>query len=371
MADPYAVLGVSRNASADEIKRAYRRLAREHHPDTSSSPGAEERFKQVNAAYEVLSDPERRQRYDMFGDDGSRAAAGTAGAGGFGGFGDLGDLFESVFGAGFGRARPRGPRPVAERGGDVETTVRLAFRDAVFGTKQTVEVYAAGVCEPCGGDGLSPGSRRVRCGACEGTGEIRHVQRSIFGAMMTSRPCGRCSGAGQVPEAPCRSCGGEGRVMRSAKVVVEVPPGVEHGTTLRVRGRGEAGARGGQAGDLYVHIGVEPDSVFRRDGDDLHCRVQVPVSQAILGGAITVPTLDGEERIDVDPGTQPHTTVRVRGKGVPRLGGRGRGDLIVGLDVEIPKRLTGEQRDLIRRFAESRGEATPAEKPARKRGFLR
>ncbi|MHB8512161.1 MAG: molecular chaperone DnaJ [Actinomycetota bacterium] len=369
MADPYATLGVSRNASADDIRKAYRKLAREYHPDTSAHENAEERFKQINAAYETLSDPERRQRYDMFGDDGSRAASAGPG-GGFGGFGDLGDLMETFFGgSGFGTRRPRGPRSVAQRGLDIETTLRLAFAESVFGVNKEIEVYAPGLCDACKGSGLEEGSARVTCPACQGAGEIRTMQRSLFGAMMTARPCSRCEGSGLVPEKPCRTCGGDGRVMRSMRVTVEVPAGVEHGTTLRVRGRGETGVRGGEAGDLFVHIGVEPDSVFHRDGDDLICRITVPVTQAILGGSMTLPTLDGQEEIEFEPGTQPGTVVRVRGKGVPHLGGRGRGDLVIGIDVDIPRKLSGEQRDLVRKLAELRNESTSGGKANRKRGL--
>ncbi|HVL91108.1 MAG TPA: molecular chaperone DnaJ [Actinomycetota bacterium] len=372
MADPYAMLGVSRSASPEEIKKAYRRLARQYHPDTSAEPDAETRFKQINAAYEVLSDPERRQRYDMFGDDGSRAASAGSGAGANAGFGDLGDLFESFFGGGGfgGGGRRRGPRSVAERGADIETTVRLTIDEAVFGVKHELEVFAALACEVCHGAGVQEGTGHVRCGTCEGTGEIRQMQRSIFGAMMTARACGRCRGTGQVPEAPCPSCAGEGRMMRSMMVTVDIPAGVEHGTTLRVRGRGEAGVRGGPPGDLYVHIGVEPNETYHRKGDDLLCALRVPLTQALLGATVSVTTLEGEEEpIELEPGTQPGAVYRIKGRGVPKLGGRGRGDLVIEIDVEIPRKLSGEQRDLVRRLAELRGELV-AEKP-RKRGFLR
>lgn len=361
-ADFYALLGVPRTATQEDIKRAYRRLAREYHPDTSSHGDAEERFKQISAAYEVLSDPARRERYDMFG---------TADAApNFGGFGDLGDLMETFFGAGFGQRRQRGPRPAAQRGADLETTVKLSFREAAFGVTKDVSLYAAATCETCKGSGSTPGTFRIRCDACGGSGEVRSVQRSIFGTMMTSRACGRCEGTGEVAADPCRTCGGEGRMMQARNVSVEVPAGVEHGTTLRVRGRGEAGVRGGEAGDLYVHTAVDPDPVFRRERDDLICRLGVPLTQAILGAQVVVESLDGPETIKVAPGTQPGTVVRVPGKGVPRLGGRGRGDLLVHLDVEIPRKLTAEQRAIVEQLAEARGEK-PGEEPPAKRGRLR
>lgn len=371
MSDLYAVLGVSRDASPEEIKKAYRKLAREYHPDTSAHDNAEDRFKQISAAYETLSDPERRRRYDTFGEDGARAAAGAGGP--FGGFGDLGDLMESFFGQGFSTGRrSRGPRTVAQRGNDVETTVRLPLRDAVYGTQRAVELYLGAVCETCSGGGLEPGTSRIGCDACQGTGELRQMQRSIFGAMMTSRPCGRCAGSGQVAQSPCRVCAGEGRVTKASTVTVDIPGGVEHGTTLRVRGRGEAGLRGGEPGDLFVHIGVEPDSVFHRDGDDLVCTITVPATHAMLGATVTVPTLDGDqERLTVEPGTQPGTIMRIRGKGVPRLGNsHRRGDLVVGIDVEIPRKLSGEQRDAVARLADLRGE-TPAEAPKQKKRGLK
>jgi molecular chaperone DnaJ len=360
-ADLYALLGVARGASPEEIKRAYRKLAREYHPDTSSHGDAEERFKQISAAYEILSDPGRRERYDMFG---------TADAApNFGGFGDLGDLMETFFGSGFGTRRQRGPRPAAQRGADLETTLKLSFREAAFGMTKDVSVYAAATCETCTGSGCAPGTFRVRCEACAGSGEVRSVQRSIFGTMMTSRSCGRCDGTGQVAADPCRTCGGDGRSNVARSVSVEVPGGVEHGTTLRVRGRGEAGIRGGEAGDLYVHMSVDSDPVFHREADDLVCRLSVPLTQAILGAQILVSSLDGEEIIKIPPGTQPGAVVRLGGKGIQRLGGRGRGDLVIHLDIEIPRRLSAEQRAIVEQLAEARNEL-PGEEPARK-GRLR
>lgn len=349
MPDYYRVLGVGPNASQEDIKRAYRRLAREYHPDTNASPDAEERFKEISAAYEVLSDPAKRERYDMFGDAGPTAT--------FGGFGDLGDLMETFFGTPFGRTRARSTRrPVAQRGRDVETHLTLEFAEAVFGTEKQIDLRMVQSCDRCGGNGCEPGTLRTRCERCGGTGEFRHVQRSIFGTMMTSRPCGACEGTGEVAADPCRACAGEGRVLAGGSVTVDVPQGVEDGTTLRVRGRGEAGIRGGEPGDLYVHLHVGPHVQFRREGSDLHCRLAVPFTQAALGAEVALETLDGEEVVKIPPGTQPGTAIRVRGRGVPRLEGSGRGDLVVELDVEVPRRLTAEQRALIEQLAALRGE---------------
>jgi molecular chaperone DnaJ len=357
-ADYYALLGVSRAASQDEIKRAYRKLAREYHPDTSAHGDAEERFKQISAAYEVLSDPGRRERYDTFGTAENAAPN-------FGGFGDLGDIMETFFGSGFGTRRPRGPRPAAQRGNDLETTLKLTFREAAFGVTKEVSLYAAAMCESCKGSGCEPGTFRIRCEACAGAGEVRSVQRSIFGTMMTSRACGRCDGTGEVAADPCRTCAGDGRMSAARMVAVEVPGGIEHGTTLRVRGHGEAGVRGGEAGDLYVHMSVDGDPVFHREGDDLVCRLSVPLTQAILGAQILVDSLDGAETIKVPPGTQPGAVVRLGGKGIQRLGGRGRGDLVVHLDIEIPRKLSAEQRAIVEQLADVRGEL-PGDEPSKK-----
>jgi molecular chaperone DnaJ len=350
MPDYYRVLGVSPSASQDEIKRAYRRLAREHHPDASKAADAEERFKEINAAYEILSDPARRERYDMFGDASATAT--------FGGFGDLGDLMESFFGAPFGRTRARSSRrPVATRGADVETHLRLSFAEAVFGADKTIQLRAVTRCERCAGSGCEPGTMRTRCERCGGTGEFRHVQRSIFGTMMTSRPCGACEGTGEVAADPCRACSGQGRLIANTTVTVEVPPGVEDGMTLRVRGRGEAGARGGEPGDLYVHLDIAPHPQFRREGSDIVCTLSVAFTQAALGARVPVQTLDGEETVSIPAGTQPGASVRIRGKGVPGLQGGGRGDLVVRLEVEVPRKLTAEQRELVEKLAATRGEA--------------
>jgi len=343
--DYYSVLGVSRDASSEEIKRAFRALARQYHPDANPSPEAEARFKEINAAYEVLSDPVKRQRYDAFGDANS--------APGFGPFGDLGDLMESFFGSAFGtrtRARPGGPL----RGADLSLHLELLFEAAVFGAQKSVTIEVLRSCERCGGSACEPGTFRTRCARCGGSGELRTMQRSIFGQVVSSRPCPACDATGEVPAAPCTACAGRGRVAREESIEVNVPPGVEDGTTLRLDGRGEAGVRGRPAGDLYVQLLVRPHRVFEREGDQLLCSLRVPFTAAALGAEIPVETLDGEEILAVPAGTQPGARLRIRGKGASRLGGRGRGDLIVQIDVEVPTKLRGPERDLLERFAEMR-----------------
>jgi molecular chaperone DnaJ len=342
--DPYETLGVSRNASAEEIKRVYRRLAREHHPDTNSDPGAEERFKAITQAYEVLSDPAKRQRYDMFGDE--RATSG------FGGFGDISDLFSSFFGGGAAPGRARGP----DRGADVVAEVEITLEEAALGIERDVEIHTLSECTDCHGSGAAPGTFPSRCSACGGTGEMRQVRRTVFGNMMTATTCSVCGGSGEEIVAPCPTCGGQGRVEITETLTLSIPPGVDDGAQLRVTGRGQAGLRGGRAGDLYVLIRVAPHEVFRRVGDDLGCEVSIPMSTAALGGEIFIPTLDEPQLMEIRPGTQSGEVLTLSGKGMPRLRGRGRGDLVALLKVETPVDLDAEQEDLLRRLADLRDE---------------
>ncbi len=350
MADYYAILGVERSASAEDIKRAYRKLARDSHPDHNPDDAhAEDRFKQLSEAYAVLSDPQKRQRYDTYGD---------AGLGGqpLGGFGDIGDIMEAFFGGSpFGRQRTR-TRSSSVPGQDVGVGVSLTLEQAVFGAQTPVELVAAARCETCLGDGCAPGTYRSRCGTCGGQGEVRATRQTILGTVVTSRPCHVCAGAGEAPTVPCTSCGGEGRVRASRTVTVEIPPGVDDGTTLRLRGQGEAGVRGGPDGDLFVQVHVSRHEIFERDGHNLVCDLAVPLTQAVLGADIPVHTLDGEETIQIAPGTQHGSVMRLRGLGAHRLDGRGRGDLLVHISVEIPRKLGVEERSLFEKLAEVRGE---------------
>jgi molecular chaperone DnaJ len=347
--DYYELLGVDRSASEDELKRAYRQKARELHPDsTGGDPEAEKQFKETTLAYEVLRDPERRRRYDMFGPD-SDAPQNMGDV--FGG--DLGDLLGAFFSGG---SRSRGQRSGPARGEDAETILRLSFREAVFGISKEMTVETTVACSECDGSGARIGTTATRCDDCGGAGELRRVRQSFLGQVVTAFPCNRCGGTGEVVLSPCPTCRGGGRLNESRTFTVEVPAGVDHGMNLRLSGRGAAGYRGGPPGDLYVHLGVSPDERFERDGDDVVLNVPIAFSQAVLGGSVPVETLDGDEQVEVGAGTSSGEILRMRGRGIPHLRGRGRGELRVRWVVETPTDLTKEQEDLLRRFAAERGE---------------
>ena len=367
--DFYGDLGVSSDATADEIKKAYRKLARELHPDANGGdPVAEERFKLVTVAYETLRDPERRRRYDMFGPEGLRGSG--APGGGAGGFEDLfgaglGDLFNSFFGGGgggFGQSRGRGGQAGPPRGADMEVTVDLDFRSAVFGTSKEIRVRVPVPCETCDATGAKPGTSPVTCSTCGGAGEVRQVRQSILGQMVTSRPCPTCGGTGQEITSPCPDCRGEGRRTEEKAYTVDVPAGVDDGNTLQLGGRGAAGPRGGRPGDLFVHLRVRADDRFIRQGNDLVHVLHVPMSQAALGAHLRYETMDGTEDLVIPRATQPGKVFRLRGRGVPDVNGRGRGDLLVQVVVDTPTELTKEQEEILRLFAAARGEeVAPAE----------
>jgi len=354
MADLYETLGVVRGATADEIKKAYRRRARELHPDTNPDPDAESQFKEVALAYEVLSDPQKRQRYDQFGD----AGIGGNGGGGapFDASGGFGDIFDAFFGGGgFGGqrgGRPNGPA----RGPDLEAVAKVAFREAVFGCQSDVSIRTAVACDTCEATGAAPGSSVDTCAECGGSGQVRRMRQSILGQVVTAAPCTACDASGQRISDKCDDCGGEGRRVVEKTYTVDIPAGVDTGSTLRLTGRGAVGARGGGAGDLYVHVDVQADDRFERVGNDLLHELKLTVAQAALGTHIDFETLDGTEDLVVPAGTQPGRVFRLRGRGVPSVDGRGRGDLLVEAAVTVPTKLTDEQDDLLRRFAESRGE---------------
>ena len=351
-ADYYELLGVSRDASESDLKRAYRQKAREHHPDANpGDAGAEARFKEISEAYAVLADPEARARYDRFGHEGLR--------GGMGGPAfdfDLSDIFESFFGGnpfGGGRSRrPSGP----PRGDDHETVIDLDFSEAVFGIDRPLKVRTLVSCADCDGSGAAEGTSPTMCGVCEGAGQVRQVRQSLLGQMVTTAPCARCRGIGEEIADPCRSCRGEGRTPEQVSLVVRVPPGVDSGATLRLSGRGSAGPRGGPAGDLYVHLRVAESDAFVRQGDSLVAELPVTMLQAALGATVSFDTLDGPQELAVKAGTQPNDTIRLSGLGVPRANGRGRGDLHVVVRVDIPKKLTKSEAARLREVAIERGE---------------
>jgi molecular chaperone DnaJ len=348
MPDYYELLGVGRDATDDDIKRAYRSLARRFHPD--ANPGddeAEARFKEISVAYETLRDPERRRRYDMFGE--SQTAGPGAGPEGFG----LNDLFDAFFGGDmFGSRRgPTGPM----RGPDLETRVDLTLVEAAFGATRSVEVRMPVTCSRCEGSGCEPGTHPARCDSCGGLGEVRQVRRSLLGQVVTASPCPACSGTGTRIPSPCRDCRGDGRVGETRQIDVEVPAGIHHGQRLLLRSQGPAAPRGGVPGDLYVGVAVTPDPRFERQGDDLHHVRRVAMTQAALGAQIPIETLDSEEVLVVPAGTQSGRVFRLKGRGMPSTHGR-RGDLVVEISVETPDRLAPEEAELLRQFAELRGE---------------
>jgi molecular chaperone DnaJ len=357
--DFYQVLGVARGASDEEIKKAYRRLARESHPDANpDDPGAEERFKEIQLAYEVLKDPEKRERYDRFGVDGLRGTGGGDDPFGFGGVGGLGDLFEAFFGGGsvFGGGAGRAGTAAARRGNDGEAALDLEFTEAVFGAQRDLKVRLAVPCTTCGATGAKPGTTPTTCSVCGGAGEVRRVRQSILGQMVTASPCTRCGGTGQEITSPCPDCRGEGRRTEERTYTVDIPAGVDDGNTLRLTGRGHAGGRGGPPGDLFVHLRVRPHPVFERSGLNLVEDLHIPMTQAALGTTIAYETLDGNEDLTIPHGTQSGRVFTFRGRGVPRVDGRGRGDLLVRVVVDTPTELTKEQEDALRQFAADRGE---------------
>lgn len=348
--DYYSLLGVSREATPEEIKKAYRRLARELHPDVNPDPEHQERFKLVTAAYEVLSDPEKRQMYDLGTDP-------LSPGGGFGGFGggatfDFGDIMDAFFGGG----GQRGPRTRARRGQDALIRIEIELADAVFGARRDITVDTATTCGSCAGRGTAPDTEPVTCTMCKGRGEIQQVQRSFLGQVMTSRPCPQCQGFGTTIPNPCPECAGDGRVRTRRTLTIQVPPGVDTGTRIQLTGEGEVGPNGGPAGDLYVEVAVAAHPTFERHGDDLHCTLTLPMTSAALGTAVPIQTLDGERTIDVRSGTQPGEVLTLRGLGAARLRSGARGDLHIHLNVAVPTALDAEQVALLEQLARLRSE---------------
>ncbi|MEU8174339.1 molecular chaperone DnaJ [Microbispora hainanensis] len=350
--DYYATLGVRRDASQEEIKKAYRRLARELHPDVNPDPETQERFKEINQAYEVLSDAGKRRMYDMGADPFGGGGAG-AGAGGFGAGFPFSDIMDAFFGSAGGA---RGPRSRARRGRNATIRVELDLAEAAFGTTREIVVDTAVVCEVCQGSGAASGTHPDTCDMCHGRGEVSQVTRSFLGQVMTSRPCPQCGGYGSVIRHPCMECSGEGRVRTRRTIKVRIPAGVEDGTHIQLAGEGEVGPGGGPPGDLFLEIVERPHQIFERHGDDLHCTVAIPMTAAALGTSLTIETLDGAEEIDIRPGTQAGQVIPLYGKGVQRLNETGRGDLLIHVNVETPSKLDPQQEELLRELAKLRGE---------------
>ena len=353
-ADYYGALGVARDASDDELKKAYRKLARQLHPDVNPDPVAQERFKAVTAAYEVLTDPQKRQVVDLGGDPLS-SGPGSSGDPFSQGVG-LGDIMDAFFGGGTGR----GPRSRVRQGADALIRIECDLAETVFGTTRELSIDTAVICPVCTGAGAAPGTHPQTCETCRGAGEVQQVQRSFLGQVMTTRACPRCEGTGTVITHPCGECGGDGRVRARRTLTVKVPAGIESGMRIRLSGEGEVGPGGGPSGDLFVEVLERPHPEFVRDGDDLHHRLSVPMTAAALGTSLKLETLDGEEQVDIAPGTQPEEVLTLRARGVPHLRGTGRGDLHVHLDVRVPTRLDADQERLLRELASMRGEERPS-----------
>jgi molecular chaperone DnaJ len=343
--DYYEILGVGREASETEIKKSFRRLARELHPDVNQEPDAEERFKEAAEAYEVLSDAERRRTYDAYGHEGLRSGGFDPGAG----FGSIDDIFQAFFGGGGGFGGRRGPAA----GGDIGAAVEVELPEVATGVRREITYDVVAPCEHCHGNGAEPGTPITTCERCGGAGELRQVTRTPFGQMVRATACDVCGGAGKIPEKPCETCGGSGRTRQSRTSTIEVPAGIEDGQRMRIAGAGHAGETGAPRGDLYVEVRVAEDERFERDGADLISTVSLPATEAMLGTTVTVPTLEGEEEIEVEPGTQPGTEKVLRGAGLPRLNGRRRGSQRVILDVFVPTNLNDEQREIAERLDES------------------
>jgi molecular chaperone DnaJ len=351
--DYYGVLGVRRDADPDEIKKAYRRLARELHPDVNPDPQTQERFKEINQAYEVLSDPGKRQMYDMGADPFAQAGAG---AGGFGAGFPFSDIMDAFFGTG---AATRGPRSRARRGRNATIRVELDLAECAFGTTRDLVVDTAVVCPNCSGEGTAPGSHPETCDVCNGRGEVSQVTRSFLGQVMATRPCPGCGGFGTVIRRPCPECDAEGRVRTRRTIKVRIPAGVEDGTHIQLAGEGETGPGGGPAGDLFLEVVQRPHAIFERQGDDLHCTVTIPMTAAALGATLKVQTLDGPADVDIRPGTQSGQAIPLYGQGTAHLNASGRGDLLIHVTVETPSKLEPDQEALLRDLARLRGEESP------------
>jgi len=361
--DYYEVLGVNKSASEDEIKKAYKKMARKYHPDLNpDNKEAEEKFKEVNEAYEVLSDANKKARYDQFGfagvDPNYGAGAGAGGgaydAGGFD-FGDLGDIFGSFFGGGFNAAQRRNPN-APQRGESIRLGVTISFEEAAFGCEKEVSVDRYETCTSCHGSGCADGTSPEVCPDCHGSGQVQVRRQTPMGVFATTSPCGRCGGKGRIIKTPCTACRGSGLERKRRTIQAKIPAGIDNGQTISIRGQGHAGKNGGPSGDLLITITVRPHELFRREGTSVLCEAPITFAQAVLGAELEIPTIDGKVKYDLPEGTQSGTTFRLKGKGIPELNGRGRGDQYVTVYIETPRNLNREQKEALKKFAESVGD---------------
>lgn len=352
--DYYEVLGIDKNANEDEIKRSYRKMAKKHHPDLNPDDHESEvKFKEVNEAYEILRDPEKRSRYDRFGHAGVDPQAGGYNQGFGGDFGDIFDIFD-IFGSGFGgsSSRRRGPT----KGADIRYDLNLEFKEAVFGVEKEIQVRRTEECHVCSGTGAKPGTTKETCSKCNGTGEVRHAQQTPFGQFVRTSTCDMCDGTGEVIEEKCNNCRGTGNEIKSKKIMVKVPAGVDSGSIISIRGEGEPGEMGGPRGDLYIYLDVIPDPIFKRSKNNIFLDIPITFTEASLGAEIKVPTLEGTETYNIPSGTQTGTRFKIKGQGVPNLRGSGRGNLFFTVKVKVPTELTDKQKELLLEFANETGE---------------
>lgn len=355
--DYYEILGIDRNATEDDIKKAFRKLALKYHPDRNQgNKEAEEKFKEINEAYQVLSDPQKKSQYDQFGTaDFNGQGSGGFNFGGFQDFGGFGDIFDTIFNGGFSgftNAKNNGPQP----GADLQYNLNLTFEEAAFGAAKEIEISRSEECKKCGGTGAKHGTRPETCDKCGGTGQVKTQRRTAFGNFVTVNTCDKCGGKGTIIREACPDCHGTGKVRRMRKITINVPAGVDTGNTITLRGEGEPGTRGGEHGDLYININILPHKIFKREGFDVICEMPISFPQATLGAEVDVPTIDGMMKYSIPEGTQSGTVFRLRGKGIPRLRGYGRGDELIRIIVDVPRRLNEKQKALLKQFAESCGE---------------
>ena len=359
--DYYEVLGINKGASADEIKKAYKKMARKYHPDLNpGDKSAEEKFKEVNEAYEVLSDPDKKARYDQYGHAGvdPNFGAGGFGGGGFDGsfdFGDLGDIFGSFFGGGFGGGRRTNPN-APQRGESIRMSIAISFEEAAFGCEKEVTVERYETCDTCHGNGCAPGTSPEVCPDCHGTGTVQVRRQTPMGVFATSSPCPKCGGKGRIIHQPCKDCRGSGLLRKKKTIQASIPAGIDNGQTISIRGQGNAGKNGGPAGDLLITITVRPHELFRREGTCVLCEAPITFTQAVLGAELEIPTIDGKVKYTLPEGTQSGTTFRLKGKGIPSINGRGRGDQYVTVYIETPRNLNKEQKEALKKFAAAMGE---------------